>query len=251
MCLVVLALNAHPDYPLILVGNRDEFHHRPTEAMHWWSQPPILAGRDLTARGTWLGVTGAGRVATVTNYRDPDPPKDDALSRGQLVVDALQASDMRAFGDGLVTGGGRYNGFNLLWGEPGRFYYVSNQDGPVRQLAPGLHGLSNGLLDTPWPKLLRLREAVGAVLKLARPVTTEALMAPFMDTRPADDSSLPDTGVPKDWERMLSSPFIVSQAYGTRACTAVLVAASGAVTVREQSFGVDGSLTGDQTFAWC
>ncbi|MDN3517909.1 NRDE family protein [Aquisalimonas lutea] len=250
MCLVVLALDAHPAYPVILVGNRDEFHARPADAMHWWPSPRVLAGRDRSAGGTWLGVTPAGRAATVTNYRDPELHRTDALSRGALVLDALAAADMEGFGRDIEAGGARYNGFNLLWGDRRAWYYYSNRHGPAERLAPGLHGLSNGLLDTPWPKLVRVRRAVEGILSASGPLTTDALLAPFMDRRPAADEDLPDTGVPRDWERLLSSPFIVSPEYGTRASTAVLLGVDGAVEVREQTFDAAGGRVTDQTFRW-
>lgn len=250
MCLVVLALDVHPAYPVILAGNRDEFHARPADAMHWWSSPRVLAGRDRTAGGTWLGVTPAGRTATVTNYRDPELHRTDALSRGALVLDALTAADMEGFGHDIEANGDRYNGFNLLWGDRDAWYYYSNRHGPARRLGPGLHGLSNGLLDTPWPKLVRVRGAVEEILSAPGELTTEAVLGPFMDRRPAADDDLPDTGVPRDWERLLSSPFIVSPDYGTRASTVVLLGADGGAEVREQTFDAAGSRVTDQTFRW-
>lgn len=250
MCLVVFALHRHPGYPLIFAGNRDEFHERPTEAMHWWASPRVLAGRDRTAGGTWLGVTREGRFATVTNYRDPDEQRPDAVSRGQLVLDALAAEDMRRLGDTLEAAGHRYNGFNLIWGDPTGLYYYSNQDGRAQAVSPGVHGLSNGLLNTPWPKVLRVRQGLDRLLSAEAPVTSDALLGMLADPRPAEEASLPDTGVPREWERLLSSPFIVSPAYGTRASTVVLMAADGTISVRERTFDTDGRPLGDQTYEW-
>lgn len=250
MCLVVLALGVRADYPLILLGNRDEFHRRPTESMHWWPEPRVLAGRDASAGGTWLGVTPGGRVATVTNFRDGEAQRADARSRGGLVPAALEAVDPGVFGDDLAARGALYNGFNLLWGDPSAFYYFSNREGTPHRLEPGFHGLSNGLLDTPWPKLVRVREAVRARLRRPEPPVPEALLEPFMDQRPAADGELPDTGVPRAWERLLSSPFIVSPDYGTRATTAVLVGAQGDVHVSERAFDPRGRLVDDRTFEW-
>ncbi|SEO43184.1 NRDE family protein [Aquisalimonas asiatica] len=250
MCLLAFAVGCHPAYPLIVVGNRDEYHHRPTEPMHWWREAPLLAGRDLTAGGTWLGVTPLGRFATVTNYRDPEPQRTDTISRGQLVVDALAADDPGAFGETLEATGNRYNGFNLLWGDAGGLYYYSNQEGIARPVPAGVHGLSNGLLNTPWPKLVRVREALETLIHDTGPCDSGALLDLLADRRPAADGSLPDTGIPKDWERLLSSPFIVSEAYGTRASTVVTVGTGGEIVVRERSFGPDGECLDDRTFRW-
>ncbi|MFV8834287.1 NRDE family protein [Aquisalimonas sp.] len=250
MCLLAFAVGCHPDYPLIVVGNRDEYHHRPTEPMHWWQDPRLLAGRDLTAGGTWLGVTPSGRFATVTNYRDPELQRSDAISRGQLVVDALTAEDLGAFSTELEACGSRYNGFNLLWGGVECLYYYSNQEGGVRTVPAGIHGLSNGLLNTPWPKLIRVRDRLDTMVRGGEQPDSEALLDLLADRRLAADGSLPDTGIPKDWERLLSSPFIVSEAYGTRASTVVMVSADGAVAVRERSFGPSGDCLDDRAFRW-
>lgn len=254
MCLLAFAVGCHPDYPLVVIGNRDEYHHRPTDPMDWWAEPRLLAGRDRTAGGTWLGLTPAGRFATVTNYRDPEPQRSDAISRGGLVVDALTAADDVSFGVTLEATGGDYNGFNLLWGnalgDAGCLYYYSNQQGGVRSVPPGVHGLSNGLLDTPWPKLIRVRDQLEAMVRGSDALDSDRLLEPLSDRRPAPDHALPDTGIPTDWERLLSSPFIVSDAYGTRASTVVVVRADGEVSVREQSFVPDGGCVGDRTFRW-
>lgn len=250
MCLVFVACNAHPDYPLIVVGNRDEFHRRATEPLHWWPDRGILAGRDSQGGGAWLGVTAAGRFATVTNYREPDPPYPNARSRGHLVTGALAAPDCVGFGEGLAQQAGHYSGFNLLWGSAACVRYASNRcDGP-RQLPDGLHGLSNGLLDSPWPKVLRVREALEQLLKAGGSLATTSLLEPFMDTRQADPASLPDTGVPRDWEQLLSSPFIISPDYGTRASTAFLHRADDWLEMRERTFDARGACSGDRAFAW-
>lgn len=250
MCLVFVACDAHPDYPLIVVGNRDEFHHRPTGAVHWWPDRDILAGRDAQGGGTWLGVTGAGRFATVTNYREPEVARPDARSRGHLVTSALEAADDTAFGDNLAESAEEYSGFNLVWGAAGNVRYTSNRGEGPQQLAAGLHGLSNGLLDTPWPKVVRIREALERILRVGSPLTTGSLLEPFMDTRQADWSLLPDTGVPRDWEQLLSSPFIISPEYGTRASTAFLHRADGWLEFRERTFDQRGACCGDRWFAW-
>ena len=251
MCLVLFALNQHPDYPLILAGNRDEYHHRPAEAMHWWRDPPVLAGRDVSAGGTWLGLSAEGLFATVTNYRDPDYQRADAISRGHLVLDALTCRDSAGFGQTLEQSGGRYNGFSLIWGSvfAGLRYY-SNQEGAVRLIPDGVHGLSNGLLNTPWPKLVRLRGVLEQNLADDRAHDLEALFEMMADHRPAPDDMLPETGVPRDWERLLSSPFIVSPAYGTRATSVLVVGRDGTITVGERTFDQNGACLNEQRFQW-
>jgi len=241
MCLVLFAQRAHPDYPLVLAANRDEFHRRPTRAMHWWSSPRVLAGRDEEAGGTWFALSPDGRLAAVTNFREPEPRPAGALSRGALPLRALtEAPD--AFAVHLAEEGGRYAGFNLLWGRPGELCYVSNRGAAPQPVAPGLHGLSNHLLDTPWPKVRRGIDALARQLDDPRPDALAALLA---DRTPAPSGELPETGVSAEWERLLSPMFIVSPEYGTRATTILVVAADGTAEVLERRFGAAGEPLGE------
>jgi uncharacterized protein with NRDE domain len=248
MCIAVIAWQSHPDYPLILASNRDEFYTRSTRPAAWWGQSvSLLAGRDEEAGGTWLGINRNGRVALVTNVRAPTERNPHAPSRGALVVAALQAGD--DVGPWLQATAQRtqaYNGFNLLVGDAlplrsgrritrPRLHYFSNRlDAAPSALAPGIYGLSNGFLDTPWPKVVR---SVGAfATRIAQGVDAEALFALLADRELAHDSSLPQTGVPQDWERALSAVQIRANGYGTRASTVITVRRDGVVRFVERSF---------------
>jgi uncharacterized protein with NRDE domain len=244
MCLIVFAWRAHPDYPLIVAGNRDEFYARRTRPAAWWGHSvSLLAGQDEEAGGTWLGITRRGRFATLTNVRAPSERNPHAPSRGALVLAALQASER---GDRWITNHlprtAGFNGFNLLVGNVladseggGSLAYFSNRlDAPPRVLEPGVYGLSNAFLDTPWPKVTR---AVGRfACSIANRVRLDQLLKLMSDRQPAKDSDLPSTGVPLDWERALSAIEIRANGYGTRASTVLTVRADGLTTYFERSF---------------
>lgn len=241
MCLVLLAHQAVPGQPLVIAANRDEFHRRPTTAMHWWREPRVLAGRDEEAGGTWFAVAPNGAFAAVTNYREPEQRPRGGRSRGELPLLALTES-AEDLGAHLRRHGKAYAGFNLLWGRPGAVHYASNRGVPPQPVNPGLHGLSNHLLDTPWPKVSRGLEMLAARLPAADP---ESLCALLADRRPADHGELPDTGLSPEWERRLSPMFIVSPEYGTRATTILLADAGGGVTVLERRFDAGGRCIGE------
>ncbi|MBE0625022.1 MAG: NRDE family protein [Burkholderiales bacterium] len=235
MCLILLALGAHPDYPLLIAANRDEYYQRPTaKAAFWQDHPHILAGRDLDGMGTWLGVTRAGRFAALTNFRDPRERKTDAPSRGTLVSGFLaSALDPRAYLEEIAAQARHYNGFNLLAGDIDDVFYFSSRAGEVQQLSPGIHGLSNHLLDTPWPKVARGKQRLQAML--ADEPSAEALLELLHDRQPAAQGELPDTGVGVDMERVLSPALVVTPQYGTRASTAVLFGGDGSVSFNERT----------------
>lgn len=246
MCLLVAAYDAHPDYHLVLVGHRDEFHARPAAALGWWPDAPdVLAGRDLAAGGTWLGTGRDGRVAVVTNYRASDALRPDGPSRGRLVPEFLDSRrSSEDFCHSLAGRAGGLSGFNLLTFDGDGLAYCANRPvATATRLGPGVYGLSNATLDTPWPKLLRARERVRSVLT-GRRFHSSALFAAVTDRRTAADADLPDTGLPLEWERRLSAPFIVSPDYGTRCTTVVLVGRDGRVQVEERRHGPDGETTG-------
>lgn len=248
MCLLAVAFRSHPDYPLVLIGNRDEFHGRAALTAHWWRTPELLAGRDLAAGGTWLGMTRNGRIATVTNYREPDRNRDLAPSRGQLVVDAL-TRDGAIFADSLNRTGSDYNGFNLLWGDSAELWYCHNQGETVpRPLDPGIYGLSNGLLDTPWPKLIHARESLVGIVESSRILRPEPLFRILADRQLPPDHALPDTGIGRDRERLLSTSFILSPQYGTRASTVIIVRRDGMASFHERTFNPDGLMCTDRSF---
>ena len=254
MCLLVLAWRATSDHRLVLVGNRDEFHARPARAMHWWESPRLLAGRDLEAGGTWLGIDAEGRFAVVTNHRSP-PYASTARSRGELIPRFLAGTAApRAFLDSLQPEAAAFAGFSLLAGDRDELAYFSNRDpaGP-RALAPGVYGLSNALLDTPWPKLMRTRARLQALLDAAAPepaaLAAEPLLELLVDRERALDEELPDTGVGRERERWLSAPFIVGTDYGTRCTTALLLREDGTGEAVERSYKRDGRATAPQRFA--
>jgi uncharacterized protein with NRDE domain len=252
MCLLVAALDAHPDYRLVLLGHRDEFHARAAEPLGWWpDRPGILAGRDLEAGGTWLGVGRDGRVGVVTNVRGHDALVPGAPTRGTLVPDFL-ASNLPATGhaSALTTGAGAYSGFNLLTYDGTSLAYVTNRPSPEAQaLAAGVYGLSNARLDSPWPKVERVRRRVASVLAAGR-LTPESLFAAINDREPAADTELPDTGIGLELERLLSAPFIVSPGYGTRCSTLVLAGRDGGIRVEERRYASSGETTGRTVIAF-
>lgn len=237
MCLIVVGWRVHPDYPLVVAANRDEFYARPTAPLaHWPEAPDVIGGRDLEAGGTWLGISQAGRFAAVTNVREPGMAKG-ALSRGALPRDFLISRDSAGKYASKIDGA-EYSGFNLLLADGDSLLYFSNRDGNPRPLAPGVYGLSNHRLDSPWPKLLTARENFAqALLKLPDESAFFELLA---DQSIVADESLPSTGVPIEWERLLSAVFVKSETYGTRASTLAWQRSDGIVTVHENSFGPNG-----------
>ncbi len=249
MCLILVAHRAHPQYRLIVAANRDEWFGRPTApAAFWAAAPDVLAGRDLQAGGTWLGVTRGGRFAALTNFRAPDSHRSDAPSRGALVSDYL-TSDVApdAYLRSLRTVAGRYNGFSLLVfsalaGDGASLGYFSNRDGAVRTLPPGIFGVSNHLLDTPWPKVLAGKARLAAHLE--GEIDADALLDLLDDTAPAPDAELPRTGVELDWERRLSPLRVRGEQYGTRSSTVLLVTRAGDVSFLERSFDQSGAASG-------
>ena len=236
MCLIVLAWQMHPRYPLVLVANRDEFYDRPAEPAHWWpTVPGLLAGRDLSAGGTWLAAGDRGRWAAVTNYREGQP-LPGVRSRGELPIAFVSGNESPvSFASGLGARGGDYAGFNLLVGDAHTLAWASNRMAGHQSIEPGIHTLSNHLLNTPWPKAELVRLKLQHLLH-ADDFAVEELLAVLADRAPFDDHSLPITGVGLEKERVLSSPFIVSEDYGTRCTTVLLVDAKGQTLYAEQSF---------------
>jgi uncharacterized protein with NRDE domain len=247
MCLLVLAWQSHSRFRLVVAANRDEFHDRPATALGWWpDDPDVLAGRDLRGAGTWMGASRAGRFAVVTNFRELERAAPGAPSRGDLVAGYLRAdaSSTRDYLDVLRVHAARYAGFNLLLGDAESLHYHSNRDGgEPRELGQGIYGLSNHWLDSPWPKLVRSRARLAELLATDR-VELDTLFALLADRTPADLDETPDTGLPPDWERALSSPFVVHERYGTRCSTVMLVGHDGRTTVCERRFDAGGALTG-------
>jgi len=247
MCLLVVAFCAHPRYRLVVAANRDEYHERPAAPLAKWNMPEILAGRDLRAGGTWLAVDPRRRFGVVTNFRDMQPPLPRSPSRGALIPEFLaQSGSASAFLEALAPAAGTYSGFNLLLADADGLYYASNRATPFqRTLAPGLYGLSNHLLDTPWPKLTRVRTEFAAWIA-ARTGSAEQLLAMLADrapTAPAPDAEL--KGITSDWQRALSAPFVLHPTFGTRSSTVVLVNATGELSVWERRFDARGEPSGE------
>lgn len=237
MCLILFAYNVHPAYRLILAANRDEFYDRPsTPADFWGKHPQVLAGIDLKEKGTWLGVTRAGKFAAITNYRDPASWKDQAPSRGKLVSRYLTgSSNAETYLQKISPQAQHYNGFNMLLGDANELFVYSNRGG-LQELSAGIYGLSNRLLDTPWPKVKRGKELLKAALTQKGAELEEALFALLADRHIPKDSQLPDTGVNQEWERILSPMFITSPVYGTRSSTLLLIGKNKRIKMLEKVY---------------
>ena len=249
MCLLIFAHQASPGYPLVVAANRDEFHARPTaESDFWVEHPELLAGKDLEQGGTWMGATRSGRFAAITNHRNPDTTPQQPRSRGMLTLDFLRgAMSPVDYLDQISQRANAYAGFDLLLGDGEALYYFSNIAGAVQRLDPGIYGVGNALLDTPWPKLLlgkeKLRTSLDGKLDHA------ALQAIISGREYAPDSTLPDTGLEQERERMLSAQFICSPSYGTRATTTLKVHREGGIDFSETTYLANGELEQQQVFA--
>jgi len=252
MCLIVFSYNSHPRYQLILGANRDEYRSRPTApAGYWQDAPGVLAGRDLEAGGTWLGVSTVGRFAAVTNYRDPRQAAGTFPSRGRLVADFLTGSEesLAAFHSRLAGESDRYDGFNLLYGDHESLHYHTNRGGSSGPVSPGIHALSNHLLDSRWPKSNCARQRL-AELTAANQIDQDALFRALADPAPFADGLLPDTGIGLERERLLSPIFITGTEYGTRSTTLLLIEHTGLITFRERCFDADHRITSDNSYSF-
>ncbi|KQB55096.1 hypothetical protein AQS70_19610 [Pseudomonas endophytica] len=243
MCLIVFAWRPGHAQPLVVAANRDEFYARPSKPLAQWPEAPqVVAGRDVQAGGTWLGVGADGRFAALTNIREPHqaPARH---SRGELVAGFLSSNT--SIGDYFADVGRRisdYAGFNLLLGDREQLWHFNAKELAPQPLSAGIYGLSNAGLDTPWPKLLKAKAALSEVLHDPQP---QALLALLKDPHTAPLSELPDTGVGQATESLLSSVFIASRTYGTRASTALIVNANGSRVMVEHSFGPLGGHLGE------
>ncbi|SDN61756.1 NRDE family protein [Vreelandella arcis] len=249
MCLIAFNWRPGTATPLQLIGNRDEFHARPTAPLAQWpDHPSLVGGRDLEAGGSWLAANHQGRVAALTNVRDPAlTPPEGAPSRGHLVSQALECDDIAAWLGNLADGAAAdYAGFNLLVATPSQLWYLhrGSEQLSLCQVSPGVHGLSNAALNTPWPKLT----SVTRVLEQVSPAHFPGkVLSAFHDPQTAPRSALPDTGVGLELERQLSAAFIVGERYGTRATTWLSLADNGDVSLTEQRYGPWGAFEGENT----
>lgn len=248
MCLIVFAVDVHPQYPFIFAANRDERHDRPTTRAQFWAEDPsILAGRDEVAGGTWCGVTRTGRFGAVSNFRDPSTHRPDAPSRGNLVRRYL--TDGRAPRQYLIDleeKASAYNGFNLIVGDLTgvTIGYFSNRGGSPELLAPGIHGVSNHLVNTPWPKVEQSKERLKRYVNEigSEELDTDALFEILRSTERPPDEQLPDTGLDLEAERLVSAPFIIHPTYGTRCSTVMVLDRDGRLTFIEKSYDPEGSV---------
>jgi uncharacterized protein with NRDE domain len=250
MCLLVLAWQSHPRYRLVVAANRDEFHARAAAALAPWPAPEdILAGRDLRAHGTWLALDRRRRFGVVTNFRELQPPRTGAPSRGELIPAYLRGSaGAQAFCAALAACAAEYSGFNLLLADGESLCYASNRATPfARALPPGIYGLANERLDTPWPKLARVRAGFERWLQ-EDGADPEGLLALLADRSPALDTTEPAGGLPREWARALSAPFVLHPEYGTRCSTVLLLGADGQLKLTERRFDAHGERSGQSAF---
>jgi len=251
MCLAVFAQNVSPDWPLIIVANRDELQTRPTEAAApWHDAPHLLAGRDLQAGGTWLGLTNSGRIALLTNYRETGTRDLQAPSRGHLAESYLrQEQSAQEYLQAIEQQNISYNGFNLLAGDTTGLWYYSNRiaTGPYK-VPDGITGVSNATLNTPWPKLLRTQRRVLEHLNETKQPVIANLFEIFQDTTRAAEHELPDTGVGLDREKLLGSPFIKNERYGTRCTTIILQHRQDYALFYEKRYDAHGQAVGDSNW---
>ena len=250
MCLIYIAWRRHPRHRLVVAANRDEFHARPALPAHWWDDAPgVLAGRDLEAGGTWLGVTSGGRFAAITNYQGPSVRLANARSRGALVSEFL-AGDASApqYLDRVTQEGHRYNGFSLLTMDGDRLAFASNRSRGVVRLAPGVYGLSNHLLDTAWPKVTNGKRDLERLLAGPEVRVPDLLALLAVDDPRSDEAPRADTESDLEPMHWRSSRFILGDNYGTRTSTVVLLDAGGAGVFVERSFDASGAAVGDAEF---
>ena len=249
MCLIAFAWRSHPRYRLVVAANRDEYFGRPAAPAGFWDDHSnVLAGRDLEAGGTWLGITLDGRFAALTNYRNPADKRTGVPSRGSLVSDFLTGRTTPLEYLQSVEGRGvNYNGFGLLVGDAASLYFLSNRGGHLARVVPGVHGLSNHLLDTPWPKVEKAKS--GLAEQLSKAFEVEAAFRLLEDTQHAPRSELPSTGVSLELEERLSAIRILAVGgYGTRCSTALCFSQDGRIEFHERSFGEEGRVSGTVSY---
>lgn len=246
MCLIFLSYKQNKEYPLIVLANRDEFYKRPTQSAHYWEENPnILAGKDLEGGGTWMGITKNGYMAMLTNYRDIANIKPNAPTRGKLVSDYLHGEfSAKEYLKALSKTGSSYNGYSLITGSFNDPWYYSNYDKKIAQLGTGLYGLSNALLNSKWPKVEAGKEELAPLL-LEDKIDREALFRLMTNLDLAKDNQLPETGLPLEKERAISSRFINIEGYGTRCTTLIMVDKNGKVDFTERQYE-NGAATGEE-----
>jgi len=254
MCILFFALKQHPKYPVIICANRDEFHQRPTKAMHWWPKSStfsqVLAGKDLQANGTWLGLTTQGKFSALTNFRQPQHIDKTKQSRGDLVLHALAKTDDQ-IASYLQRNSARYNGFNLVYGTLTNLSCFDSVAKQVQPLNTGFHSICNGGLDDIWPKMALGEAKLRAAITNANDdhIDIDALFELMKNTQQAPQKLLPNTGIAEHLELLLSSIFIISPEYGTRTTTIITQDTEGLITVVDKSFNVLGECMAEKAFA--
>ncbi|MBW1840909.1 MAG: NRDE family protein [Deltaproteobacteria bacterium] len=255
MCLLLIAYDIHPAYRLVLAANRDEYYDRPTRPLSFWEDAPdILAGRDLKCQGTWLALTRTGRWGAITNFREQAMRDKDAPSRGHLVSNFNTGKmSPKKYLEHVKTIGKAYNGFNLLVGDRSGICYYSNRGNSIQEITSGIYGISNHLLDTPWPKVEKGKADLETLLANQSDIHPEDIFRLLGDRSNPSDKRLPDTGVGLSWERILSPLFITSDIYGTRSSAVILEERSGRVSFSERTYmpgasGPDGHETREYHF---
>ena len=240
MCLIVIGYNYHPDYKLFFAANRDEFYHRPSSPADFWNdEPSLLAGRDLKEGGTWCGITKNGRFAAITNYRDMKLIKKDALSRGRIVTDfLLGTSSPEFYSNELKESSDLYNGYGLIFGDVNELLFFSSQTKKTIKIETGIHGLSNHLLDTPWFKVRKAKELLKKAIDKGDTLVDDLFLM-LSDKTISPENELPDTGLPKEIERNISSIFVETPDYGTRSSTVILIDKKDNVTFIEKSLDTE------------
>ena len=252
MCLIAFAFKAHPEYDLILIANRDEFYERPTRAAQFWTEenlPDLLAGKDLQGGGTWMGITKEGKWGALTNYRDPSWKRDNPPTRGNIVLDYLTTDASPSdYINHLQKTAQQYEGFNVLTGNGDQLFHYSNADDKITELESGIHGVSNAVLDTPWPKLEFVKSELAAFVDQNR-INPEMLFQILENQQEAEDEALPKTGIPYEWEKAISPVFIQTENYGTRCSSLLLIKKDGSKTFIERRFSAMGEILEENEFS--
>lgn len=258
MCILFFAINQHPDYPVIICANRDEFHQRPTQIMHWWdsentkkTEPNILAGKDLQAGGTWLGLNKYGGFSALTNFRNPSKIDNNKQSRGNLVLNALkhqQAKSLDSLEQQLLNSSPHYNGYNLVYGSLRNLNCFNNISNSIEPLDTGVHSLCNGKLDDIWPKMALGEQALSQAITKNDELDIDDLFRIMQSNQQALPEHLPNTGISSEWEQLLSSIFIVSPEYGTRTTNIITLNSVGDIEVFDRSYNEQGEQTSTQNF---
>lgn len=237
MCLIVFAYKVHPETPFLLAGNRDEFYQRPAKPAHKWkTEPEIIAGKDLAAGGTWMGISESGRFAALTNYRAIHEIKENAPSRGDIVKDFLLSDKpIEHCLAQILNHSGNYNGFNLIAGTLSDMYFLTNKKDSIQKLEPGFYSISNAFLDTPWPKTEKAQRHFQSILE-KKGVDEEAIYELLIDQEQFPIEQLPKTGLTEKMEKAVSPIFIRTENYGTRCSTIVSMDSHSNISFAERTY---------------